>query len=72
MTQPQLAEAAGLATRYLQTLESGTANPSAAVVIAVADALSVAPGVLFREAPMHDRRAGRPSGHKKPPGTTRR
>ena len=69
MTQPELAKPAGLAARYVQTLESGKANPTAAVIIKVADALDVAPGALFREAPMHDRKPGRPSGHKKTPST---
>lgn len=63
MTQHELAKPAGLATRYVQTLESGNANPTAAVIIKVADALSVAPGALFKEAPMHDQKTGRPSGH---------
>lgn len=64
ITQQQLAKAANLETRYVQTLESGKANPSAAVLIAVAKALAVGPGELFREAAMHDRRPGRPSRHK--------
>ena len=60
MTQPELAKPAGLATRYVQTLESGKANPTAAVIIKVADALDVAPGALFKEGPMDDRTPGRP------------
>lgn len=60
-TQEQLAEAAGLETRYVQTLESGRANPSAAVLIAVAEALEVTPGALFRPALLGARQRGRPA-----------
>jgi transcriptional regulator with XRE-family HTH domain len=64
LTQEQLAEAAELEPRYVQTLESGRGNPTAAVLIAVADALGVTPGVLFRPAELLDRRPGRPATHR--------
>ena len=59
-TQEQLAEAANLETRYVQTLESGRANPSAAVLMVVAEALGVAMGRIFRLASLPERRPGRP------------
>jgi transcriptional regulator with XRE-family HTH domain len=59
-TQEELAEGAGLETRYVQTLESRKANPSAATLIAVAHALHVDPGALFRPAALVERKAGRP------------
>jgi transcriptional regulator with XRE-family HTH domain len=59
-TQEQLAEGADLETRYVQTLESRRANPSAATLISVAAALGVGPGTLFRPAAPAERRVGRP------------
>jgi transcriptional regulator with XRE-family HTH domain len=59
-TQERLAEAAELEPRYVQTLESGRANPSAAVLVAVARAVGVAPGALFRPAQLRPRAPGRP------------
>ncbi len=59
-TQEALAERAELESRYVQTLESGKANPSAAVLLAVASALDVSPGELFRSAKLELRRPGRP------------
>lgn len=60
-TQEQLAEAAEIENRYVQTLESGAANPSAVVLMKVARALETKPGSLFRAADLPPRREGRPS-----------
>jgi transcriptional regulator with XRE-family HTH domain len=73
-TQEQLAEAAGLATRYVQTLESPKANPRALILVAVADALGVEIGRLFKPATFHAREPGRPYGRGRagrPPATRR-
>ncbi|MEO6775471.1 MAG: helix-turn-helix transcriptional regulator [Kofleriaceae bacterium] len=61
-TQEQLAEAASLATRYVQTLESPQANPRAGILLAVADALAVDVGRLFKPAVYQAREPGRPYG----------
>lgn len=60
LTQEQLAELASLETRTVQHLETGNANPTAAVLVAIADALGVAPGVLFRRSVLEKRPVGRP------------
>lgn len=62
-TQEQLGEAADVAPRYVQRIETGRINPSVAVVAAIADALGVNPGKLFRPAKIGERREGRPSKH---------
>jgi transcriptional regulator with XRE-family HTH domain len=59
-TQEQLGEAADLAPRYVQRIETGRINPRAVVVAALADALGIDPGRLFRPAKLSERRAGRP------------
>ncbi|MBI5479546.1 MAG: helix-turn-helix transcriptional regulator [Deltaproteobacteria bacterium] len=59
-TQEKLAEVAKLEPRYVRTVESGRANPSAAVLVALAQALAVKPGVLFRPARLVASRPGRP------------
>jgi len=64
-TQEQLAETAGLATRYVQTLESPKANPRAGVLVAIADALEVEIGRLFKPATFEAREPGRPYGSKR-------
>jgi transcriptional regulator with XRE-family HTH domain len=60
LTQEQLAELAGLETRTVQHLETGNANPTAAVLVVIADALGVSPGSLFRRAAIETRPVGRP------------
>jgi len=65
LTQEQLAGAAGIELRYVQTLESGRANPSAAIILVVAEALDVRPGMLFRPAELPPRRPGRPKKRRK-------
>jgi transcriptional regulator with XRE-family HTH domain len=64
-TQEQLAESAGLAVRYVQTLESPKANPRALVLVAIADALEVDIGRLFKPAVFEVREPGRPYGRAK-------
>lgn len=60
LTQEALGEAARIASRYIQIVESGKGNPSASALIAIADALGVSPGALFKPALPQDRRPGRP------------
>jgi transcriptional regulator with XRE-family HTH domain len=60
MTQERLAEAAELDLRFLQRVERGTANPSAVTLVALADALGVTPGALFKKAALPEVRRGRP------------
>ena len=64
-TQEQLAETAGLATRYVQTLESPKANPRAGVLVAIAQALDVEIGRLFKPATFEAREPGRPYGRRR-------
>ena len=59
-TQETLAEKAALEPRYIQTIESGRANPSAAVLAVLAAALGVRVGELFRPAKLQPRPTGRP------------
>ena len=59
-TQNELAKATGLKERYVQVLETGTANPTVKVLIDVADALGVIPAELFAEAKAEPRRPGNP------------
>lgn len=62
LTQEQLAEAAELDLRFLQRVERGKTNLSVAVVVALADALGVAPGSLFKKARLPEVQRGRPAG----------
>jgi transcriptional regulator with XRE-family HTH domain len=59
-TQSELAAASGLKERYVQVLETGTANPTARVLVDVAGALSVAPADLFEATKSETRRPGNP------------
>ena len=59
-TQIELATASDLKERYVQLLETGTANPTVKVLLAVAEALEVAPAELFVEAKAEPRPAGNP------------
>lgn len=61
-TQERLAEAAELEPRYVQTLESGRANPSMAVFCAVAFALEVPLGSLLTKRTLVRHKPGRPAG----------
>jgi XRE family transcriptional regulator, aerobic/anaerobic benzoate catabolism transcriptional regulator len=47
LTRKQLAQASGASERYLATLEAGAGNPSAEMLIAIANALDVAPAELL-------------------------
>jgi len=49
MTQDILSERCGIFRTYLSRIESGVANPTLLVLIALAEALDVLPGDLFRE-----------------------
>ncbi len=46
LTQEQLARASGLQPTYISDIERGVRNPTWSVVVAIADALDVAPSVL--------------------------
>jgi transcriptional regulator with XRE-family HTH domain len=61
LTQEQLAEKAGLAARFVQRLETGKANPSLTVFVAVAEALDANLPGLLRAAVLSKSRPGRPS-----------
>ena len=65
MTQERLAEAAELDLRFLQRVERGTANPSALTLVALADALGVPTGALFKRAALPEVRRGRPPPAKR-------
>lgn len=60
LTQEELAEAAAVDAKSVQLLERGTGNPTARLLIAVAGALEVPPGSLFRTARLGPRATGRP------------
>ncbi len=60
LTQEKLAEAADVDLRFLQRVERGRTNLSVSVLIALADALGVAPGSLLRRATLQEVRRGRP------------
>ena len=47
LTRKQLANASGASERYLATIEAGTGNPSVEMLVAIADALSLAPVELL-------------------------
>jgi transcriptional regulator with XRE-family HTH domain len=61
-TQAVLAEKAGLEARYISTLESRVANPRVSVLVALAEALGVTLGPLFRRVSFGERPEGRPRG----------
>lgn len=72
-TQEKLAEAADLDLRFLQRVERGKTNLSVVVVVALADALGVTPGSLFKKAVLPEVRRGRPPAKRRPPaGKSRR
>lgn len=60
LTQEAIAEAAELDLRFLQRVERGQTNVGVAVVVALADVLEVAPGMLFRKAALLAAKPGRP------------
>jgi transcriptional regulator with XRE-family HTH domain len=65
LSQEALAEAAGVDAKSVQLLESGSGNPTARLLIAIAGALGVQAGNLFRPAELVARSPGRPKGSKK-------
>lgn len=69
LTQEELAEAAGVAPYYAQQLEREGGNPTLTVILALAEALAVVPGQLFRKCSVPERPPGRPrkrsAGRKK-------
>lgn len=60
LTQERLAEAADVHLTFLQEIERAQANPSIAVLVAVADALEVELSELLQQAEMPEIRRGRP------------
>jgi transcriptional regulator with XRE-family HTH domain len=67
LTQAALAEKARLDLRQIQRAESGRVDIGIVAVAAVAEALEVLPGRLFRHAPFSPQPPGRPS-QKRPKG----
>lgn len=65
LTQEKLAEEAELDLRFVQRVERGKTNPSASVLVALADALGVTPGSLFKKAALPPAKAGRPPLRRK-------
>ena len=61
LTQEQLAEKAELAARFVQRLETGRANPSLTVFVAVAQALDASFASLLKAAVFSRSRPGRPA-----------
>jgi DNA-binding XRE family transcriptional regulator len=49
MTQDVLSERCGIFRTYLSRIESGSANPTLVILVALAESLSVEPAELFRE-----------------------
>jgi len=49
LSQDLLSEKAGIFRTYLSRVESGSANPTLLVLVALAQALDVHPGDLFQE-----------------------
>ena len=60
LTQESLAEIADLDLRFIQRIERATTNLSVSVLVALAEALEVAPTALFRQAKLSPARPGRP------------
>ena len=61
LTQEALAERVGVELRYLQEIESATANLSLGVLIGTADALGVDPAMLLAPAKLERPKRGRPT-----------
>ena len=51
MTQAVLSQRSGLFRTHLSRIECGTANPTLDAIVAIAQALDVAPGDLLTDAP---------------------
>lgn len=65
LTQEMLAEKADIDMRHLQSIEQGKENPTVSTIAAVADALAIRPGLLFRAAEMPPITRGRPPSKKR-------
>ena len=52
ITQATLSQRSGLFRTHLSRIECGTANPTLAAIVSIANALEVDPGVLLRESAM--------------------
>jgi transcriptional regulator with XRE-family HTH domain len=50
LTQEELAESAGVSSRYVALIEAGARNPTLAVVFELASALQIPPSKLFKPA----------------------
>lgn len=62
LTQEALAEGAEIDIRFVQKIERGTVDVGVTVLVALAAALDVQPGVLLRvAAPVPEPKRGRPS-----------
>jgi transcriptional regulator with XRE-family HTH domain len=59
-TQAELAERAELDLRFVQRVEGASLNFGVAALAALAEALDVTPGILFRAATLPAPRRGRP------------
>lgn len=64
LTQEQLAERLNVSTRYFQGIEAGTHNLSVRALCRLADALKVAPAVLFERPKSRRPRPGRPTNRR--------
>lgn len=60
LTQEQLAEKAELDIRYLQKIEAAAIHFNVGVLVILADALEVKPGLLLRRAKLPEPVRGRP------------
>lgn len=59
-SQAELAERAGFSERHISDIEGGLANPEFETVYAIAHALGVDIGELFKDAVVRERKRGRP------------
>ncbi|WP_437945295.1 helix-turn-helix transcriptional regulator [Sorangium sp. So ce296] len=60
LSQEALAKATGISTGFLQRVERGKTNLGVVILVRLADALGVAPGVLMRRATLPEATVGRP------------
>ncbi|WP_437653191.1 helix-turn-helix domain-containing protein [Sorangium sp. So ce1182] len=67
ITQEQLAEAAEIELRTMQSIEGGRQSVSLGTLVRLANALDVSPKVLLRGAELTEIKRGRP--RKRPAGT---
>ncbi|WP_437671201.1 helix-turn-helix domain-containing protein [Sorangium sp. So ce131] len=60
LSQEALAKTTGISTGFLQRVERGKTNLGVVILVRLADALGVAPGVLMRRATLPEATVGRP------------